>query len=179
MSPLFGRKRLPATSIAAPVTVELRIEPDEGAFNGEDGTPVAVKGVLVSLPDGTPLSLNPHGESTPGVFFFRVAGMPHHTSGADAPGMASLEQVVLRPDPKNQFDPNAIEVLASPGATLAGYVPASLCGAMLPRMIPSASGSAMVGIVTKTFTAKGHRVGAEVIGIPLGTDLSIKGDEPD
>lgn len=53
----------------------------------------------------------------------RVAGFNHHDGAPEALGrMRAGERLVLRPDPRNAYDPNAIEVRTTAGLLL-GYIP--------------------------------------------------------
>ena len=58
------------------------------------------------------------------VFVTWVAGISHHPTAVDLPDFAPGSEVVLRPEPDNPFDPNAISVWNASGSVQVGYLPA-------------------------------------------------------
>ena len=66
------------------------------------------------------------------VFVTWVAGISHHPTAVDLPDFAPGSEVVLRPEPDNPFDPNAISVWNASGSVQVGYLPA-----VIVRDLPS------------------------------------------
>jgi hypothetical protein len=58
------------------------------------------------------------------VFVTLVAGISHHPDAADLPDFAPGDDIVLRPQPDNPFDPNAIAVWNASGSAQVGCLPA-------------------------------------------------------
>jgi hypothetical protein len=58
------------------------------------------------------------------VFVTLVAGISHYPDAADLPEFAPGSEIVLRPEPDNPFDPNAIAVWNASGSVQVGYLPA-------------------------------------------------------
>ena len=53
-----------------------------------------------------------------------IAGISHYPAAVDLPDFAPGSEVVLRPEPDNQFDPNAIGVWNASGVVKVGHLPA-------------------------------------------------------
>jgi hypothetical protein len=69
------------------------------------------------------------------VFVTWVAGIFHYPDAVDHPDFAPGSEIVLRPDPDNAFDPNAIGVWNAAATLRVGHVPA-----VIIRYLPSWSG---------------------------------------
>lgn len=64
----------------------------------------------------------------------RIAGIQHHRGSAEALGpMRAQTRLVLKPDPKNPVDKNAIRIYTTSGLML-GYIPAVDCELVLSRL---------------------------------------------
>jgi hypothetical protein len=77
------------------------------------------------------------------VFVTWVAGISHHPAAVDLPDFAPGSEVVLRPEPDNASDPNAVGVWNACGTVQVGYLPAVVVHD-LPR-IPGGRHGLMVG----------------------------------
>jgi HIRAN domain len=66
------------------------------------------------------------------VFVTWVAGISHYPAAVDLPDFAPGSDLVLRPEPDNPFDPNAIGVWNASGAVKIGFLPA-----VMVRDLPS------------------------------------------
>ena len=66
------------------------------------------------------------------VFVTWVAGISHYPAAVDLPDFEPGSEVVLRPEPDNPFDPNAIGVWNASGSVQVGYLPA-----VIVRDLPS------------------------------------------
>jgi HIRAN domain len=67
------------------------------------------------------------------VFVTWVAGISHFPAAVDRPDFAPGNEVVLRSEPDNPFDPNAIGVWNASGTVQVGYLPAVIAHD-LPRL---------------------------------------------
>lgn len=67
------------------------------------------------------------------VFVTWVAGMSYYPAAADLPDFAPGREVVLRPEPSNPFDPNAIGVWNASASVQVGHLPAVIARD-LPRL---------------------------------------------
>lgn len=66
------------------------------------------------------------------VFVTRVAGISHYPAAVDRPDFAPGNDLVLRPEPDNPFDPKAIGVWNASGTVQVGHLPA-----VIVRDLPS------------------------------------------
>lgn len=67
------------------------------------------------------------------VLSLAIAGTAHHRYGSVATALRVGERLVLRREPGNPFDPNAIEILTESGVKL-GYVPRVAAQDLAPRL---------------------------------------------
>jgi len=77
------------------------------------------------------------------VFVTWVAGISHYPAAVDRPDFAPGNDLVLRPEPENPFDPNAIGVWNASGTVQVGHLPAVIVRD-LPR-VPEERHGLMVG----------------------------------
>jgi hypothetical protein len=77
------------------------------------------------------------------AFVTWVAGITHYPAAVDLPDFAPGSEVVLRPEPDNQFDPSAVGVWNACGTVQVGHLPAVIVHD-LPR-IPGERHGLMVG----------------------------------
>jgi HIRAN domain len=77
------------------------------------------------------------------VFVTWVAGISHYSAAADLPDFGPGNEVVLRAEPENPFDENAVGVWNGTGTVQVGYLPAVIVHD-LPR-IPGERHGLMVG----------------------------------
>jgi hypothetical protein len=67
------------------------------------------------------------------VFVTWIAGISHYSAAADLPDFEPGNEVVLRPEPDNPFDENAVGVWNGTGTVQVGYLPAVIVHD-LPRL---------------------------------------------
>jgi hypothetical protein len=172
---VFGRKK--TAVVEEPLkTVVVRIEPDDGSFNTENDAEIVVRGYRVFTSHGELLKHSDAGEVAEGTFYFRIAGATHHKAADELDGDA-FSQVLLRHQPDNPHDPNAIEILNQHGMGIVGFVPAKLAPRMLPALMTiTANGettTGTMGLVAKTFLRGGRVVGGEVLVATKGYKLQV------
>lgn len=151
-------------------TVKLILTRNDHCFGGPNGDEVDVEGYDVELPDGRRLPRDDGEYVLPGVCHFKIAGVTHH--GVAARSLTPLKPVELLPDPNNEYDANAIEIRVD--GHLVGYVPKALAAAIRTDLPDRVS-----GIVTRNYSKKGERIGAEVlVGITEEVSVEVH-NEPD
>jgi hypothetical protein len=179
--PLFGRKSPKPAKPVAPAkpavpalpNLELTLIEDTAQFRGRDGDFVDVHGFELAWPDGTGFPLSDDGPVDDRVYYFRVAGVTHHQATAQSDSFTPMSQVFLVPEPSNQYDPYAIQVLGAARECI-GYVPSGLAP-QVSSLMKRVGKSAVAATITKTFIAHGKRTAIEVlVGIERNIELDGK-----
>jgi HIRAN domain len=124
--------------------VQVSAEPQERYWYPEDGGQVWVAGYQLVGRDGRYLARDAPELAEAGLRVAHVAGAGRHhadalQSGQAAPGSA----LVLRRDPGNEHDANAIEVRTRQGEAL-GFVPRELAAELAPQLDRGTLWSAVV-----------------------------------
>ena len=91
----------------------------------------------------------------------RLAGTSHHVDDLGAACFDAGRALVLRPEPDNPFDPNAVAVFDADGAVQAGYVTplhAPVVADLLDDGVPVTT-----TVVGEIRNARGHRTGIDVV----------------
>ncbi len=110
--------------------------------------------------------------SMPGVFFSRVAGPNEHTRELAHPSIDIGAALILRPEPSNRFDKNAIQIVNPRTGGVIGYVPAPIARE-LADTAPIAKGGS--GCVLGIWKKRGRVVGLRVVG-SIGRTFGITTD---
>ena len=107
---------------AAGIPLRLTFERHDWGFAGEAGD--AVEGRGYTLRDGErSLSWTSPRLAEAGVVVVKVAGTSYRLDELQDPDFAPGSTLVLRPEPENPHDPNAVGVWTADGTAQAGYVP--------------------------------------------------------
>src|SRR5664280_1320416 len=116
---------LPQVEPDSPITVHV-IE-DTNTFEGHDGEIIWGGGYAPVDEDGLFLYEADHETSDPRAFYCKIAGAQHRPKAlADKRRFAVGSRIVLRPEPDNPYDPNAVGIWDASGEVQVGYVPATL-----------------------------------------------------
>lgn len=154
-----------------PVTEILTDGADNEPFMGHEGDLLAPAGLRLLTDEHDLIRPDNDGMILPGVFHFKVAGISHRRDAGRAASFVPKAQLFVLHEPTNRVDPNAIRVILGDGLHI-GYVPATLCGSMLPRLLETPMGRGAPGVITRTFSTGGVVVGAEAI-VAIGVELRL------
>lgn len=101
--------------------------------------------LLITTPVGW---VNPRSRSTwrAGIFVFAIAGTGYHESAVTRGDFTPGSRLVLRREPDNQYDPNAIEIYASRARNRSGYVPKDRARRLAPLID---GGTDIVAVATR------------------------------
>jgi HIRAN domain len=113
--------------------LRLAFERHDWGFSGEAGD--AVEGRGYTLRDGErSLSWSSPRLAGAGLAVVKVAGTSFRLDDLQDPGLAPGSPLLLRPEPGNPHDPNAIAVWNAEGTAQAGYVPRELAAGLAARL---------------------------------------------
>jgi hypothetical protein len=178
---LFGRRRVPARAVPAALArpeKALRAERNDHGFLADDGLTINFEGYDLFDTNGTQLDVQ-HGfgamEVVAGVWVSRVAGLSHYPAAARSPALKPLEEALLRHEPDNAIDPNAVSIRLADGQ-LAGHVPADVAPIVRTLMLPETWGVARI-LGVYSLARKGP-IGIRLL-IPFGADLMLTVHDPD
>jgi len=133
MNPLLRRRRREASPRQVS---EITWTTDEFSFVDDDGETVDGAGIQPLDQDGEliyQISGDQHFDYLgDGVRACSVAGVEHRHREVQSDGFAPGRRLRLVPDPKNSFDPNAIEVRSADGKLMAGFVPREIASELAP-----------------------------------------------
>jgi hypothetical protein len=93
-----------------------------------------------------------------GVWLARLAGISHHLSPAHFPAMVPLASLILRLEPDNPLDPQAIAVCTEDGIR-AGYVPA----VVTPDLWPHVARDHGTALITGVYRLDSRPVGVRML----------------
>jgi hypothetical protein len=103
--------------------VEIAVEFQERYWYPDDGGEVWVAGYTPI--DASGRFMSREALAADGLLVANVAGAVHRPSALESDGAAPGRRLLLRPEPDNPHDPNAVAVLTEEGLAL-GYVPRDL-----------------------------------------------------
>ena len=177
-----SRPSSPSPSGETPSTSEItvRVVEDTHLFTAEDGSTLWCGGYAPVDEDGCFLTIAEHRTSDPRCLYCNVAGTSYRQKALQDARFKPGAQVILRPEPTNAHDPNAIGVWGSSGTIHVGYVPATLSPQIAAQF---RSGNPLGGLIISEFrrdSETGPRVGLHMLLAPQGALLlSIHSDEED
>jgi hypothetical protein len=162
--------------VAGPVTVN--VVEDTHVFMTDDGSTLWCGGRTPVDEDGFFMRIDEHLTSDARCLYCNVAGTSHRRDALQDARFQAGSSVILRPEPTNSYDPDAVGVWDSSGSLQVGYVPAVLS----PRVAAEfRKGNAQGGLIISEFrrdSAAGQRVGLHMLVGPLGSLLlSIRSDD--
>ena len=157
---MFGKKKTQPQ--AAPPSITLYLTEDEGDFEARDGHKIHAEGMDVYAdPERTrEIDIDQEAPALPGVFHCKIVGVTRHAAVLQTPELDLWAQVLVRPEPSNPVDPNALAVITPSGKPV-GYLPAELAAALSGQLPPHSLGQALV---TNTWTDGGQRTGVAILG---------------
>jgi hypothetical protein len=127
--------------------------------------------------DGRFLALTDRLSPDPRVWYCAIAGAKHRPPALQDERFRPLSEVLLRPEPENPHDPDAVGVWDQAGTLQVGYVPANLSGDIASQL---RAGEPLGGLILREIrrgSATGSRVALHLLLAPLGTlDLQIASD---
>lgn len=148
--------------------ITIRVVEDTHTFEGDDGDVIWCGGYTPIDEDGAYLSASDHRTTDSRAFYCRVAGAKYRPKALADKRFTQGSQIVLRPEPDNEHDENAVGVWDASGTVHVGYVPATL-SAEIASVIRS--GTALGGQVIREFrlaSSRGERLALHVIIAPVG-----------
>jgi HIRAN domain-containing protein len=113
--------------------VRLSFERRDWQADSESGAPLDGRG-FVLLDGGRSLAWTSPRLAESGVEVLKVAGTSYRLEELQDPGFAPGSPVVLRPEPDNPHDPNAIGVWNAAGSAQAGFVPRESAAELVRRI---------------------------------------------
>lgn len=162
--------------------ISVAVVEDTHTFEAEDGTSIWCAGYTPVDQDGQFLREADHHTLDPRCFFCRVAGTSYRRDTLQREDLKPGTPVLLRPEPDNQHDPNAIAVWDPSGEVQLGYIPAELSPVLQTR-VPAGRDLTEVfgGVIITEFrrgSEAGPRVGLRILVGPVG-DLMLNVRESD
>jgi hypothetical protein len=113
--------------------LRLSFERHDWGFSGEAGDPVEGRGY--TLRDGErSLAWTSPRLVEAGVEVVKVAGTSYRLEELQDPGFAPGSRLLLRPEPENPHDPNAVGVWNAAASAQAGFVPRERAAAVAARL---------------------------------------------
>jgi hypothetical protein len=111
-------------------------------------------------------------DAPPGMWNTEVAGVSHRHQALQGDGLQPLQRVLLRPEPANAYDGNAVAVYDASGQVMVGYVPRDLARDLRPLL---ASGGRLYGLTTLEWRHRetGDRVGIRLLVSPQPVKVRI------
>jgi HIRAN domain len=126
--------------------VRVHVEYDERYWYPDEGGQVWLAGYQVVDPDsGRYLGRDAPDLAARGLHVAAVAGAgQHHADALHGDALAPGRPLVLRRDPANAHDPNAIQVHPADGGAQVGWVPRELAAELAPQLDAGRTWSAVV-----------------------------------
>jgi hypothetical protein len=110
----------------------------------------------------------------PRVLYCKVAGVQHYRAALHAPWFKPGSITLLRPEPENPYDANAVGVWDSTGSIQAGYIPAEHSADVTSRI---GAGERLIAFVLREIrrgSSSGPRVAMHALVMPAGElNLSV------
>lgn len=175
--PTFRAPAPPAPEPQVDVTKILLVRADH-AFTTDAGADMSFSGYDFFDSEGTPRDVG-HGEAAtevdPGIWIMRLAGMRHNLPTHRAREIEPLSVVVLRSEPSNPVDPNAIAVHL-PDGMRAGYVPAAAARDLAP-ILRAAGTDHINAVVLGVYSVGSLPVGVRVMVFDRNISFTVR--DPD
>ena len=112
--------------------------------------------------------------SDPRVLYCKVAGARHRPEALEDSRFKPGSAAMLRPEPDNPYDANAVGVWDGSGSVQVGYIPADCCPGIASRI---RAGEQLVGFVLREIrrgSKSGQRAALHLLVMPAGAlNLSI------
>jgi hypothetical protein len=161
-------------------TITVEVVEDTHLFESEDGTMLWCGGYTPVDEDGHFMRISEHHASDPRCIYCNVAGVSYRADALQDDRFKPREQIILRPEPANTYDPNAVAIWDNSDTVQAGYVPATISRQVAEEF---RHGNPLGGIILSEFrrgSDQGPRVGLHALLGPLGElllSVSAAGDQ--
>ena len=146
-------------------------------FTTADGSTIWCGGYIPIDEEGSFLRIEEHRTSDPRCLYCNIAGTSYRREALQDAAFQAGSPVVLRPEPTNPHDPNAVSVWDSSETSQVGYVPAALSARVAAEF---RNGNPQGGLIISEFrrdSDAGLRVGLHMLVAPLGSlRLAIHSD---
>jgi HIRAN domain len=167
---MFKRRTRQTTTPASvqSSTITVKVVEDTHLFDSDDGSTLWCAGYTPVAEDGTFMPIAEHRVSDPRCTFSNVAGVSHRAEALQEKCFSPGAKIMLRPEPTNAYDSNAVAVWDDSGTVQVGYVPATLSERVAESF---RNGNPLSGVVISEFrlnSKHGKRVGLHVLLVPLG-----------
>ena len=170
----------PRSRVPGPPTIKFTAIKETYPFTADDGSPIWASGyTLLDDTTGTYIKLHEQHFENPHCLLCRIAGGSHRPKALQDRRFVPGSAVMLRPDPTNAYDRNAVGVWDASGTTQIGFVPAEHSERIAADI---RSGSQLAGIVMREFRRpeNGPRLGLHMLIVPAGMlELTIEDDHED
>jgi hypothetical protein len=151
---------------------------DMHTFTSDDGTVLWSGGYAPIDDEGRFLTLAEHETPYPRVLYCRVAGVSYRADALQDARFVPLSQVILRPEPENPHDRNAVGIWDLSGTVQVGYVPADLSPKVAAGFRADQPLSGLIVREIRRESATGPRVALHLLLAPPGAlNLRINSDE--
>lgn len=158
--------------------VTVSVVEDSHIFTTADGSTLWCGGHTPVDEEGLYCRIEEHRTSDPRCLYCNVAGTSYRKDALQDARFRAGSPVILRPEPTNLHDPNAVGVWDSSESTQVGYVPAALSAQVAGEF---RNGNPQGGLIISEFrrdSEAGVRVGLHMLVGPLGTlRLSVRSDD--
>ena len=155
--------------------VTIKVVEDTHAFTAEDGTALWFGGYVPVDEDEDRLSPDDFETSDARCSHCRVAGVSHYADALQGTHASVGAPIILRPEPSNEHDRDAVAIWAASGTLQLGYVPTPLNKVLLGAALSPGQGTLRVGgLVIGEFrrgSESGVRIGLRVLIAPAGSIL--------
>jgi hypothetical protein len=141
---------------------------DTHVFQGNEGETIWCGGHAPVDGDGRFLNVDTRLASDDRVLYCRAAGARHRPQALSDARFDPGAQILLRSEPDNPHDAQAVGIWDVTGALQLGYIPATLCGEVAASI---RSGASLGGQVIREFrlgSSRGERIALHVLIAPAG-----------
>jgi hypothetical protein len=159
------------TSTPAIAAAPVHLIEDTHTFEGDDGETIWCGGRAPVTEDGTFIPESEHRTTNPDVLFCKVAGVNHRHQVLQDAAFAPGSQILLRPEPDNSYDKNAVQITDLTGELFVGYVRGTLSKEVADLIRSTGLG----GQVIREFrvgSEQGERIGIHILIAPAGPKLT-------
>jgi hypothetical protein len=148
--------------------ITIRVVEDTHTFYGDDASIWWSAGYAPVTDGGHFLALADHATSDPRVLYCAVAGAKHRPAALQDARFQPLSEVLLRPEPDNPHDPDAVGVWDKDGTLQVGYVPADLSAKVAAQFRAKQPHGGLIVREIRRGSEAGPRVSLHMIVGPLG-----------
>jgi len=159
---------MPARKPAAS-NIKLHVVEENEPFTADDGKRIWASGyTVIDDTTGSFMSLADQHFDNPHCLLCHVAGVTHRPEALQDPRFAPGHGLLLRPEPTNPYDHNAVGIWDATGEVQLGFVPAEHSEQIAMDI---RNGTQLVGLAMREFRhgESGPRLGIHVLIAPAGT----------